>query len=62
MRTVQRYDILCYDSLETAYERNLDTPMIRLYSSRRSLTLTAKDLVEAFQYLEPGNTPMARVE
>jgi len=62
MRTIRSYDILSYEMLETAYERNLDTPMIRLYSHRRSLILTAKDLVEAFQCLEPGNTPMARVE
>ena len=62
MRTIQRYDVLSYDSLAVAYERNLDTPMIRLYSHRRSLVLTAKDLIEAFQCLEPATTPMARVE
>ena len=62
MKTIRSYDILNHVSLETAVQRDPATPMLKLYNSRRELTLTAGDLKAAIQNLEPSSEPLARVK
>lgn len=62
MKTVRSYDILSHEALKAAVQRDPATPMLKLYNSRRELTLTAGDLAASIENLEPSAEPLARVK